>query len=429
MVIDRDSNPKKHILPCAFYHLIRGRYKFGRYKMASGIKRSREELEEIINGMGYKLLDEYINENNHRRIVVQSPEGYRWDGELGSLLKAKRGINFFDTRNPFTLENIPLWLKLNHSEFELCEENVYEDSKKNLKFFHSISKCKEEFWMSWHNISQRQGCPVCHGKQVGKKTSLAYLRSDIAEEWHSDNEKSPEEVTVSSGYKAYWVCRNCGYGKDKEWYSKVFHRTGGEGCPACARKVVTDINRLSIVRSDISCEWDHDKNEDTPDDVSYGCNEKRWWTCPKGHSSYYSSINGRTTNGKGCPQCSNSKGENIICHWLQENESLLLNIGVIGVTPQKRFTDCRNKKPLPFDFGLEFQDNSWFLIEYHGPQHYKPVDFGGRGVEWTKIEFEENRKKDEIKEKYCRENNIPLLIIPYFKLDVIEDILRDELGR
>ena len=49
------------------------------------------------------------------------------------------------------------------------------------------------------------------------------------------------------------------------------------------------------------------------------------------------------------------------------------------------------------------------LIE-DGRQHYEPIDcFGGS------VQFEKQQQKDKIKMEYCRDNNIPLIIIDEIK--------------
>ena len=67
-------------------------------------------------------------------------------------------------------------------------------------------------------------------------------------------------------------------------------------------------------------------------------------------------------------------------------------------------------------------------IEYQGEQHYEPVDFAGKGIEWAKMKFEENQEKDNIKRIFCKDNNINLLEIPYWDYENIEEILSRELG-
>ena len=57
-------------------------------------------------------------------------------------------------------------------------------------------------------------------------------------------------------------------------------------------------------------------------------------------------------------------------------------------------------------------------IEYDGKQHFEPIKhYGGD------IAFAELKKRDEIKNEYCKANNITLLRIPYWEYDNISKIL------
>lgn len=113
----------------------------------------------------------------------------------------------------------------------------------------------------------------------------------------------------------------------------------------------------------------------------------------------------RLLYGGGCPNCSKSSGEQKIESWLENN-----NINYIF---QKRFDDCRDIQTLPFDFYLP---DYKCCIEYDGAQHYKPVDFYG-GQEY----FEYVQKHDSIKNKYCEDNGISLLRIPFDK-NIVEEL-------
>lgn len=54
-------------------------------------------------------------------------------------------------------------------------------------------------------------------------------------------------------------------------------------------------------------------------------------------------------------------------------------------------------------------DNIKILIEYDGKQHFQPIDyFGG------KEQYNKNKIRDDIKDEYCKKNNMPLLRLPYF---------------
>jgi len=98
-----------------------------------------------------------------------------------------------------------------------------------------------------------------------------------------------------------------------------------------------------------------------------------------------------------CPKCNSSKGEDIIRKILDENN--------INYKKQKTFKNCKNIRPLKFDFYLIDYN---ILIEFDGRQHFKSVRHWGGidGLELQKI-------KDKIKTEYCIKNNIPLYRINY----------------
>ena len=57
---------------------------------------------------------------------------------------------------------------------------------------------------------------------------------------------------------------------------------------------------------DILDEWDYEKNESTPHNVSYGCYKSVWWICKYGHT-WQAKIGNRSILKRGCPYCSGSK--------------------------------------------------------------------------------------------------------------------------
>ena len=101
--------------------------------------------------------------------------------------------------------------------------------------------------------------------------------------------------------------------------------------------------------------------------------------------------------GEGCPKCKISKGENFIMEYLNENN--------IPYMCQKKFDDCKYKTALPFDF--YFQDRN-LCLEYDGIQHFMSIEnWGGED------EFKLRKKKDKIKNDFCKKNNIRLERIKY----------------
>lgn len=92
--------------------------------------------------------------------------------------------------------------------------------------------------------------------------------------------------------------------------------------------------------------------------------------------------------------------------------SEILDANNISYEIEKKFSDCKDKTYLPFDF---FVDNQ-YLIEYDGVQHFD---------ENSLFDYEYTHKHDLIKSNWCKEHNIPLIRIPYTHYDslCLEDLL------
>ena len=110
-------------------------------------------------------------------------------------------------------------------------------------------------------------------------------------------------------------------------------------------------------------------------------------------------------SGNGCPICRESKGENIISNYLK-NEN-------ISFIRQYKFSDCKNVLQLPFDFYIPILN---LCIEFNGIQHYEEVK-GWGGIKKLKRQI----VNDNIKQKYCHNNSIKLLVIKYNE-DVVEKL-------
>ena len=83
-----------------------------------------------------------------------------------------------------------------------------------------------------------------------------------------------------------------------------------------------------------------------------------------------------------------------------------------------KLDDCRDKLPLPFDFAIFNDCNELVgLLELNGQQHY--IEGGWN----TKAHLQYIQKHDKIKHKFCLQNEIPLLVIPYQFYNELEKFL------
>lgn len=71
------------------------------------------------------------------------------------------------------------------------------------------------------------------------------------------------------------------------------------------------------------------------------------------------------------------------------------------------FSDCRNVRPLKFDFYFKHKGIE-ILIEYQGQQHYSALDyFGGEDA------YQQRLTNDAIKRQWAKEGGCILIEIPY----------------
>lgn len=329
------------------------------------------------------------------------------------------------------------------SNINSCIEvvGIYIDAK--TKILHRCKIDNYEWMVAPYKILDGRGCPKCGGTM--KKTHEEYI-DEVA--------KINPNIEVIGRYdgmttKILHKCKIDGY----EWYTKPNGILHGQGCPRCSKVERYGhegyINRVEKLNPNIEvvgkymesktkilhrCKIDGYEWNAFPSVILHGggcpkCagnakmtheqyimqvfkvnpsievleryvnyNTKILHKCKADGYEWYVSPN-NILHDVGCPKCNTSKGEKIIEEWIKKRNILYES--------QKRFSNCKDKKPLPFDFYLPEYN---ICIEYQGQQHYEPIEyFGG------KSKFENQIKKDNIKKEYCQKNNIYLFEIPYFE--------------
>ena len=114
-----------------------------------------------------------------------------------------------------------------------------------------------------------------------------------------------------------------------------------------------------------------------------------------------------TTNSCGCIK---SKGEMIVQQLLQE-----CNINYKSQYSLDNIFLESGRRPI-FDFAIfDNNNNLQCLLEYDGKQHFEYSGYGWN----TEENFKQTINRDKQKDKLCKENNIPLIRIPYWELDNI----------
>jgi mRNA-degrading endonuclease HigB of HigAB toxin-antitoxin module len=277
----------------------------------------------------------------------------------------------------------------------LSEE--YIDAHKKLKMKCDIG---HDFELSWNSIKNGRRCTECAGN---KKKNSDVFKKDVYD-------LVGEEYSVLTEYKnintkirmKHNVC-----GNEYDVYPNNFLR--GRRCGKCVRPHYnTDTNSYKQRVFEIV------GNEYMVLGEYIGANKKILMKHEKCGHQWNITPHNFIDSHRRCPRCKESEGERRIRVFFSQNNIVFYQ--------QYKFKDCRYKRSLPFDFAVFDKDNNLlFLIEYDGEQHFSPwyALYGKRAEE----SFEKTKINDEIKNQYCKNNNITLLRIPYWDLNNIEEIL------
>jgi len=244
------------------------------------------------------------------------------------------------------------------------------------------------------------GCSKCSGKYLSNTEEFIQKSKLI----HGDELTYEHTIYGKNAHEKVWI--TCPIHGD--FLAKPNGILNGAGCALCARTTTTEefIRKANLLFGEL---YDYSKS------VYVRSKEPVIIICRK-HGEFLMSPNGHL-QGFGCKKCQVSRGEKKIMEVIEK-------LGYIA-KPQFRFSDCRNKKPLPFDFGIYTCDEKFIgLIEYQGSHHYNPSK---RVSTWTDEDLAAILKKtqmhDQIKVDYCRKNNIPLLVIPYWDKYKLEELI------
>lgn len=272
---------------------------------------------------------------------------------------------------------------------------TYKNAKTKIEL-----RCKEGHkWITLPDTALRGSeCLTCCNIQSSLKQRKSH--EQFAEEVHN---LQPDIVVlgkyVNSTTKIEFMCS-----KGHKWKTAPYNILSGCSCPNCkaekasAEKTKTHeqfIQELSDVNPDVTILGTYQKAK-----IHLLCR------CDKCNNEWKVTPD-NLLHGYGCPKCIVSKGEKAVEEHLRE-------IGVSFET-QKRFVDCIDTRPLPFDFYLPDYN---LCIEYQGEQHYKATR--RMGDEEALIY---RQKHDSIKREYCKSNGIHLLEIPYTQFKHIPDVL------
>lgn len=259
-----------------------------------------------------------------------------------------------------------------------------------------------EFWQTPGHHLQGHGCPKCSDNMC--LTNEEFIKR--ANKIHKDKYDYRDINYVNNHTPIQFCCKKHGM-----FLQLPTHHLKGHGCPKCA------IDNSTLTLDDfIKKATEIHGNKYNYSKVEYKDSKtKVCIICPK-HGEFLQIANSHL-KGHGCPKCNQSKLETKTENFLKDKK--------IKYIHEKKFQWLGLQR---LDFYLSEYN---VAIECQGEQHFIPVDFGGRGKEKAKEEFEERIEHDNKKKKLCEEHNIKIFYINYnedinAKLNIIYNYLKDE---
>ena len=306
----------------------------------------------------------------------------------------------------YTTENFIQKAKDIHKDTYDYSETVYIHSKRKVKI---ICKIHEIFEQIPNAHLMGHGCIKC--QYIKLRNLHAFELNDViqkAKSQHNFKFDYSKTIYVNSNTKITIICPIHGIFRQRPYE----HINNGQGCPKCGN--TSTANKLTLTTQQfINKAKKRNGNKFLYYKTSYiGSYIPVIVICPK-HGDF-EIIPHDHLKGHGCQKCNASKGE-------QEIRNVLTKIKY-NFDEQYRIKKCKNKYPLPFDFVIWKNNQCLGLIEFQGRQHYEPIAWGSNSVSAEESLFKV-QKHDNIKVTYCKQNNIPLLIIPYWEKPNIESLL------
>lgn len=287
----------------------------------------------------------------------------------------KQGVNVMSARK--TTEQFVK--ELNDNNVEVLSDYITNKTKIKVRY----RDCGHCDMKAPIKLLAGQRCSVCKGKTISK------AKTKNTEEYQSDLIKNEiDYIKVIGQYKGVKCNVEVLNTKCNHTYSaNAGNILNGSGCPICyGHKDAESFQR--IIEQKYPNEYKINEeyiNGLTPISITHKCGYE-WKVTPKDLLREFR-----------CPRCNSSKGERYIELYLKDKG--------IKFDKQYKFNDCRDINPLPFDFRI-IVNGETRLIEFDGSQHY----------ENTMYHTEKVTLHDNMKNKYCHDNNIKLLRIPYWWL-------------
>jgi hypothetical protein len=265
-------------------------------------------------------------------------------------------------------------------------------------------------------LNNNSRCRICSGQEVSIERSLATTHPHIAVRWSKRNGNlKSTDVSHGSAKTVWWTCDN---EKHKDEPDGLFHypamistqTSHGSDCPSCNLKGYDQMIGGHEHFVKIANEKHGDGRYGYPErykksDIKINIH------CPKiGKDGSIHGLFPQTPEkhkiGQGCPKCVDEQTQS---KKASEVKQILIKLGYIEhVTMINEWSDNGKIRNISILYIDEYLTPEIFAIEVDGAQHFRIASYDD-GLE----DLIKRMHRDMIKDKYCLENKINLLRIPY----------------
>ncbi|WFC04410.1 hypothetical protein [Lactiplantibacillus pentosus] len=353
----------------------------------------QREIDTVQNGR-IKIIGEY--KNNVTPVLVKCNVcGIEWMASPKMLRKSPVGVGCYHHINLTEYQVQKRIERATNGKISMIGH--YKGAK--CKTMMQCNNCGYKWSTEPYVVYMGHCCPDCAGKRHRTTDEVAKLIKDKTKgEYTLDGEYLNSNSKISIHHNI---------GSCNKTFQMTFHAfyNSGQRCPferrerfaAKVRKSKQDyLKELSEACCGEYLLIGHYKNAST----------HAWFRHEECKTEFLAIPTQIVHHATGCPFCNASKGERVVRNYLLQER--------IPFLEQFRIESCRNERPLPFDFAIFNSHGLQCLIEYQGVQHYQPK-FGLKN-------FENGKKRDQIKLDYCKNHNIELIRIPYERWTVYEQL-------
>jgi len=152
-----------------------------------------------LNNKSFKLVSAQYKGNDKLLIFIDKNR-YYYNCRFADMQRGKVPDRF-NKSNVFTIDNIKLWCKLTNKDFELLS-NKFLGSGDYLKW--KCLKCNDEFDKIWENIKENRGCPACNKSKGEKECKRVFLSKGFIEITQEDYNKL---LDIDKNLNIYIICQ------------------------------------------------------------------------------------------------------------------------------------------------------------------------------------------------------------------------------